>query len=90
MPIPHKEKPQLPVALRTLIGINVLRLRTQKGWTQEELAYEAGLHRTYISQVEKSTRNVSIDTIECIVAALEIDVRELFVADEYQAAGHSI
>lgn len=46
------------------------------------MAYEAGLHRTYISQVEKSTRNVSIDTIECIVAALEIDVRELFVAEQ--------
>ena len=80
MPIPYKEKPQLPVALRTLIGINLLRLRTQKGWTQEELAYEAGLHRTYISQVEKGTRNVSVDTVECIVAALEIDVRELFAA----------
>jgi transcriptional regulator with XRE-family HTH domain len=82
MPIPHKEKPQLPVSLRTLVSLNVLRFRTERGWTQEELAYEAGLHRTYISQVEKGTRNVSIDTIECIVAALEIDVRELFVARE--------
>ncbi len=80
MPIPHKEKPQLPVSLRTLVSLNVLRFRTERGWTQEELAYEAGLHRTYISQVEKGTRNVSIDTIECIVAALDIDVRELFVA----------
>lgn len=82
MPIPHKEKPQLPVSLRTLVSLNVLHFRTERGWTQEELAYEAGLHRTYISQVEKGTRNLSIDTIECIVAALEIDVVELFVARE--------
>ena len=82
MPIPVKEKPQLPVPLRSLLGMNLFRIRTERGWAQEELAYEAGLHRTYISQVEKGTRNVSVDTVECIVAALEIDVRELFFVDK--------
>ena len=82
MPIHVKEKPQLPVPLRSLLGMNLFRIRTERGWTQEELAYEAGLHRTYISQVEKGTRNVSVDTVECIVAALEIDVRELFFVDK--------
>ena len=82
MPIPVKEKPQLPVPLRSLLGMNLFRLRTERGWTQEDLADEADLHRTYISKDEKGTRTVSVETVECVVAALEIDVRELFFVDK--------
>ena len=49
------------------------KYRTEKGLSQEALADLAGLHRTYISAVERERRNISIDNIENIAAALNID-----------------
>lgn len=57
--------------LRDVLAQNMRRLRKEKGWSQEELAFRSGIHRTYISGVERSERNVSIDNIEKIAAALE-------------------
>ncbi len=49
---------------------NVKRLRTAAGLSQEELAARAGLHRTYISSIERGQRNVSLENIFAIAAAL--------------------
>ena len=58
-------------------GDRVKKLRLQKGWTQEELANRAGLHRTYIGSIERSERNVSLINIEKIAKALNINVKNL-------------
>jgi len=55
------------------LAVNVKRYRMQRSLSQEALAELAGLHRTYISLVEREHRNVSIEKIESIAAALDID-----------------
>lgn len=60
--------------------MNVLRLRELRGWTQEVLAFEAGLHRTFIAHVERGARNASIDNIERIALALGVPVAMLLRA----------
>lgn len=58
-------------------GDTVKRLRKAKGWSQEELAEKAGLHRTYIGSIERSERNISLLNIERIANALKINIKEL-------------
>ena len=52
---------------------NVRKYRLQKGMSQEELADKANLHRTYISAVERERRNISIENIQHIAEALNIE-----------------
>lgn len=55
-----------------------LRLqRVDRGLSQEELADQAGLHRTYIGSVERAERNISIDSMERLAQALGLDVSDL-------------
>jgi transcriptional regulator with XRE-family HTH domain len=56
---------------------NVRNLRKEKGWTQEELARRADLHRTYIGSIERHERNVSLVNVENIARALGVQAREL-------------
>ena len=51
--------------------------RAARGLSQEELAARAGLHRTYIGSVERSERNISIDSMERLAQALGLDVSDL-------------
>ena len=74
MPIPKKDKPRLEISGKQLLALNVLRLRKDKQWTQEELSYEAGLHRTMVGQIERERRNVTLATLEALAAALEVDI----------------
>jgi transcriptional regulator with XRE-family HTH domain len=63
---------------RRSFGDRVRLLRVAAGLSQEELADRSGLHRTYISSVERGQRNISLANIHSIADALSIDVRELF------------
>ena len=65
---------------RALLALNVLRLRNQRGWSQETLAFEASLHRTFIAHVERRARNISLDNIERLATALGVEVAELLKA----------
>ena len=58
---------------------NVRKYRTDKGLSQEALADLAGLHRTYISAIERERRNISIDNIENIASALDVDAYQLLI-----------
>lgn len=62
---------------RVLLAMNVLRFRHELGWSQETLALEAGLHRTFIAHVERQVRNISIDNVERIAIALGVPVADL-------------
>ena len=57
---------------RAILARNMRRLRTELGLSQEDLADRCGLHRTYIGSVERAERNVSIDNIDKIAAALNV------------------
>jgi transcriptional regulator with XRE-family HTH domain len=63
---------------REVLAISIIRLRAKRGLTQEALAFEAGLHRTFIAHVERQARNISLDNIEKIADALGVSVMELF------------
>jgi transcriptional regulator with XRE-family HTH domain len=58
--------------LLVIFARNLKHYRTQREFTQEELAEKAGLHRTYIGAIERCERNISIRNIEKIAAALKI------------------
>lgn len=77
MASPSRTKKYEVESARALLAVNVLRLRNERGWSQEALAFEAGLHRTFIAHVERQARNISIDNIERIAAALGVHVADL-------------
>ena len=66
------------IDLKTLLGVAIKTQRGSLGISQEELAYRAGLHRTYISDVERGARNPSIESIEKLASALEVSLSILF------------
>lgn len=68
-----------PDTARARIAVNLRRLRTERGLSQERMAELADFHRTYVSQLERCVTNISIDGLERIAHALGIDVVELLV-----------
>jgi len=58
-------------------GVVIRRLRIEKGISQEKLALNADIDRTYISDIEKGNRNVSIEMIERLANFFQISVSEL-------------
>ncbi|HEV3415197.1 MAG TPA: helix-turn-helix transcriptional regulator [Pirellulales bacterium] len=62
---------------RHILAANLRCIRKSKGFSQESLAENAGLHRTFVGAVERSERNVSIDNIERLAIALGISVSDL-------------
>lgn len=58
---------------------NVRMYRNRLGLSQEAIAFRTGLHRTYISAVERGKRSISLDNIQKIADALEIETYLLFV-----------
>lgn len=59
-------------------GEKLKELRRLKKISQEELAFRANLHRTYISDVERGRRNISINNIKKLAKALEIEIADFF------------
>ena len=64
--------------IKEKFGQKVKLLRIEKGWSQEKLALNADLDRTYIPGIEKGERNVSITVIEKIAIALKVEIKDLF------------
>jgi DNA-binding XRE family transcriptional regulator len=71
-----------PGRCRRIFGANVRAARKLKGWSQERLGDEADLHRTFIGPVERGEQNVSIDNMERMAAALEVDLADLLVSGQ--------
>ena len=63
--------------IRRLVGQNVRRIRKDRGWSQEELAFESGLHRTYISGIERGARNPTILILARLAETLQVTVDQL-------------
>jgi len=64
--------------IKKKFGKKVKHLRVEKGWSQEKLALNADLDRTYIPSIEKGERNVSITVIEKIAKAFKTNIKNLF------------
>jgi transcriptional regulator with XRE-family HTH domain len=65
------------VDIRVRLGYNLRRLRLAKGLSQEAFADEAGIHRTYISDIERGARNPTVTVVERIALALGSSVGDL-------------
>ncbi|WP_158791470.1 helix-turn-helix domain-containing protein [Granulicella sp. L60] len=69
----------MPKASIKLIFGNALRaLREDRGYSQEELAERAGLHRNYVGSVERGERNVALENIVKLAKALSVRTKDLF------------
>ena len=63
--------------IRRQVGLNVRRYREAMGWSQEDLAFECGLHRTYISGIERGVRNPTVTSLQTIAQTLDVEPFEL-------------
>ena len=59
------------------LGANVRRLREAKGWSQEEFADRAGIHRTYVSDIERGRRNPTVTLVEKLAVPLAVRAGQL-------------
>lgn len=59
-------------------GLRVQKERKKLGISQEELAYRAGLHRTYIGMIERAERNITLGNIKKLADALQLRIKDLF------------
>lgn len=64
--------------IKVQFGNRLRELREARGLSQEALAHEAGLDRTYISSVERGKRNISIENIERLAIALNVKIKDFF------------
>lgn len=62
---------------RNILASNIRKIRERRGWSQEELAARSGIHRTYISGIERSNRNPTIEILFLISKALNVRISSL-------------
>ncbi|WP_157451986.1 helix-turn-helix domain-containing protein [Deinococcus aquatilis] len=67
--VPHRARERFAAAL--------LRLRQERGWSQEELAAQAKLHRNYVGSIERAERNIGVDNMEKIAEALGVSLSDM-------------
>lgn len=63
--------------VRQRLATNMKRLRKERGWSQEALADEAGLDRTYISGIERQVKNPTVIVVERVASALKCGLGDL-------------
>lgn len=63
-----------PILLQ--LGLYLRKVREKRGWSQEELAHECGLHRTYVGAVERGEYNVTLLTLRTLTDALGITLAD--------------
>ncbi|MBD5132422.1 MAG: helix-turn-helix transcriptional regulator [Clostridiales bacterium] len=59
-------------------GLKIQQMRKELGISQEELAYRAGFHRTYIGMIERAERNITLSNIKKLADALHVNIKDLF------------
>lgn len=65
------------LGLNQVVALNLRRLRKELGISQEDLAEKCGLHRTYVGAIERSERNITLQTLEKIADSLGVSPHDL-------------
>jgi transcriptional regulator with XRE-family HTH domain len=63
--------------LLQVIGQNLKKARLAKGWSQEQLSFESGLHRTYVGAVERGERNITVINLRKLASVLGVTLAAL-------------
>lgn len=63
---------------RELVGKNVRRIRVDQGLSQERLAYDAGVDRSYLGGIERGEENPTVDVLERLALRLDVAISDLF------------
>ena len=63
--------------IKMFVGEKVFQYRDKKGWSQEELGHQSGLHRNYVGGIERGERNVGVVNIAKLARALGVRPRDL-------------
>lgn len=72
MPIPKLPKPVPEVRAKDILAVNLRKFRTERGLTQEALAYDAGMDRSAVGHFERGERNVTLSTLDRLAEALGV------------------
>ena len=72
-----KSRHAQPGNARQRVATNLKKLRMMRGLSQEKMAEAADFHRTYVSQLERCVTNISIDGLERLANALNVDIADL-------------
>ena len=59
------------------VGLRIREYREKKKWSQECLAFESGLHRSYVGKMERGEKNITLTTLEKVAKALDSSPSEL-------------
>ena len=70
------------MTIQQKVGITIRELRKEKGISQENFAYESGIDRRYMSDIENGKRNISLDILERVTDKLEIKISDFFLRVE--------
>ncbi|MFB2924313.1 helix-turn-helix domain-containing protein [Aerosakkonema sp. BLCC-F2] len=65
------------IGLNQRVASNLKRLRKELGISQEDLAEKCGLHRTYVGAIERSERNITLQTLEKLAESLGVSPHDL-------------
>ncbi len=69
---------QTDINLLKEFGLKVQQRRKELSISQEELAYRAGVHRTYIGMIERAERNITLSNLKRLADALQVEIKDLF------------
>ena len=69
--------------LNELVGKRITTLRNQKKLSQQKFANEADIERSYLTHVEKGRKNISMNTLKKITAALNVSLKDFFDSKEF-------
>ncbi|MDR2788047.1 MAG: helix-turn-helix domain-containing protein [Candidatus Accumulibacter sp.] len=72
----------MPIDPKILFGLRLIEIRKRKAWSQERLALESGLARSYLGGVERGQRNIALLNIHKLAEALEVSPSILMEAPE--------
>ncbi|MGA9795917.1 MAG: helix-turn-helix transcriptional regulator [Rhizomicrobium sp.] len=58
--------------VRKTLALNLQRVRRERGWSQEQLSFRSGIHRTYVSGLERGIRNPTITVVQKLADTLKV------------------
>jgi transcriptional regulator with XRE-family HTH domain len=69
--------------IKLLVGHRIKEIRSQKSMSQEDVANTADMERSFVTHIESGRRNISVDTLQRLLDALDVSFKDFFSSDEF-------